>query len=673
MDTNGLSRLVRAAALLVALALSVASAHADADPPGRVARLNYTSGTVTFAPSGSDEWARVNINRPLVTGDSVWVERGALSEMHVGSTVVRLGGETSASLLRLDDDVAQFSLTQGSLNLHVRSLASGQIYEVDTPNLAFSVQSPGTYRIDVTPDGGMTTVTVRQGSAIAYGAASNTTMSAGQQVSFTGTDLQLAGSAGNPPFDDFDRWANDRDRIEDTAVSASYVSRDVIGYEELDGWGTWQRTPQYGMVWVPRVTVADWAPYRTGHWTWISPWGWTWVDDAPWGFAPYHYGRWAYFGGRWCWVPGRIVSVRPVYAPALVAFVGGSGFSFSLTIGGGTAPGVGWFPLGPGEVYRPAYAVSQTYIQSVNKTVVVNNTTINNITVNKVVYVNKNVPNAVTAVPVSVFTRGEPVGHAVHNVSPQTLRNIAAVSAAPQVAPPKHGFVGLTPHEPPVAARNAFERTVVATTPAPGHRTVRAELAGSEMPTVDRGERNKSRPGTAQQAPAGQPVPGPSRAVEREAAPSRNEQRAERDRNRQEQNAREQNQREFNQREANPRESNQREAVPRPPRRAEERPAISHVEPSRPVQPSEERRATRQDAPAPARERSEPQVERRHPERLQASEPRPEQVRQEVRQQGEAHEKRDRDGARERKAEKGERGEKGGDKHGDKADRAPAR
>jgi hypothetical protein len=538
----------------------------------------------------------------------------------------------------------------------------------------------------------MTTVTVRHGSAIAYGAASNTTISAGQQVSFTGTDLQLADSAGNPPFDDFDRWANDRDRIEDTAVSASYVSRDVIGYEELDGWGTWHRTPQYGMVWVPRVTVADWAPYRTGHWTWISPWGWTWVDDAPWGFAPYHYGRWAYVDRRWCWVPGHIVSVRPVWAPALVVFVGGSGSGFSLTVGGGTAPGVGWFPLGPGEVYRPAYAVSRTYIQNVNKTVVVNNTTINNVTVNKVVYVNKTAPNAVTAVPVSVFTRGEPVRHAVQNVLPQALRHAAEVSTAPPVAPPPHGFVGLTRHEAPIAARNAFERTVVATTPAPGHRTVRAELAGREMPTVDGSERNKSRMGTVQPAPpsqpvpatqpgaarqlvpAGQPVPVPSRAVERETAPTRNEQRVERERSRQESNAREQNQRELNQRESNQREFNQRDTVPRPPHRAEERPAISHVEPPRPAQPTEERRAMRPDTPAPAREHSEPQVERRrHPDRLQPSEPRSEQVRQETRPQVEAHEKHEREAAREKKAEKGERGEKGGDKRGDKADRAPAR
>ncbi len=70
---------------------------------------------------------------------------------------------------------------------------------------------------------------------------------------------------------------------------------------------------------------AGWAPYRNGHWAWIDPWGWTWVDDAPWGFAPFHYGRWTVVDDRWGWVPGP-VRQRAVYAPALVAFIGGAEF-----------------------------------------------------------------------------------------------------------------------------------------------------------------------------------------------------------------------------------------------------------------------------------------------------------------------------------------------------------
>src|SRR5207245_2208176 len=129
--------------------------------------------------------------------------------------------------------------------------------------------------------------------------------------------------------DDFDYWCAERDRRIDHSASARYVSDDVIGYEDLDEYGGWRPVPEYGTVWFPHTTVVGWAPYRYGHWVWISPWGWTWVDDEPWGFAPFHYGRWVVVGGVWGWVPCAprtvvgVAYVRPVYAPALVAWVGG--------------------------------------------------------------------------------------------------------------------------------------------------------------------------------------------------------------------------------------------------------------------------------------------------------------------------------------------------------------
>jgi hypothetical protein len=118
-------------------------------------------------------------------------------------------------------------------------------------------------------------------------------------------------------------------------------------------------TPDYGMVWVPASLPAGWAPYRFGRWAWVQPWGWTWIDDAPWGFAPFHYGRWALFRGVWVWVPGSI-AYRPVYAPALVVFVGaGPG---GALLNGRTR----WFPLGPEEAYVPLYRASPAYVQRLN-------------------------------------------------------------------------------------------------------------------------------------------------------------------------------------------------------------------------------------------------------------------------------------------------------------------
>src|SRR5262249_13653444 len=156
------------------------------------------------------------------------------------------------------------------------------------------------------------------------------------------------------------------------------VSPDTVGWQDLDDNGDWRNVPEYGNVWVPREVPAGWAPYHNGHWAWIEPWGWTWVDDAPWGFAPFHYGRWAYVGNSWAWVPGP-PAVRPVYAPALVAWVGGSNFSVGVSFGGGGG-GIGWFPLGPREVYVPSYQSSPTYVNRVNTT----NTVINNVNITNV-------------------------------------------------------------------------------------------------------------------------------------------------------------------------------------------------------------------------------------------------------------------------------------------------
>src|SRR5439155_255940 len=155
--------------------------------------------------------------------------------------------------------------------------------------------------------------------------------------------------AGNSPTydvhdairsDDWEDWCASRDRRWDDARSARYVSRGVIGYEDLDDNGDWRETPDYGAVWVPRGVATGWAPYRYGHWAWVEPWGWTWIDDAPWGFAPFHYGRWVYVGGGWAWVPGHVVA-RPVYAPALVVFVGGRNWSLAIAGGSGSPERVG--------------------------------------------------------------------------------------------------------------------------------------------------------------------------------------------------------------------------------------------------------------------------------------------------------------------------------------------
>ncbi|MFM0269212.1 FecR protein [Paraburkholderia aspalathi] len=473
-----------------------AASQQNTDPPGRVARLNYTAGAVTTEPAGATDWSYAQINRPLTSGDQLWNDQNARSELHIGSTAVRLGQSTSLDILNLDDNSAQLKVAQGTLSARLRELAPGSTYEIDTPNVALGLNGPGDYRVDVAPDGSSTTVTVRSGSATVYGDSGQVPVAAGQQIRFAGTNLQQVADNGAPGLDGFDQWAASRDAAEDRSVSARYVSRDIPGYQDLDANGTWRSSPQYGEVWVPRATPAGWAPYHDGHWVWQAPWGWTWVDDAPWGFAPYHYGRWAYVDDSWAWVPGPVVvSEPPVYAPALVAFVGGGGggvdWGVSLAIGGAVAAGVAWFPLGPGEPWHPHWGDhdhwSPGYYNRVNNTTVVNNynRNVTNVNVTNIhnTYINYRAPGGVTAVPATAFVHGQSVGRFAQKVDPQQWRNARINPGGPGIAPVKESFgPGLrnANYRPPAGA---MARPVVATrspaVPAAYHDSLAQRFAQS--------------------------------------------------------------------------------------------------------------------------------------------------------------------------------------------------
>lgn len=459
-------------ALLSGLVLAFSSpARADDDPPGRVARLNYIQGSISFQPEGQTDWVQANPNRPLTIGDNLWADKESRGELHIGSTSIRMGSETGITFLNLDDRTVQIQLAEGTLSVHVRRLEGGDAFEIDTPNLAFTLARAGEYRFDVDPNGGATTITVREGEGDATGGGNEYHMDSGDRATFSGTDSLTydGGQAGG--LDDFDEWTRSRDQREDSSASARYVSRDVIGYDDLDGYGQWQNVPDYGYVWFPAGVAPGWAPYRFGHWVFIAPWGWTWVEDEPWGFAPFHYGRWAVFGGAWCWVPGPVV-VRPVYAPALVVFVGGPRFGATVAFGGGG--GVAWFPLGPREVYVPPYHTSVRYVQNVNVTNtrvdvvnvtnVYNNVTVNNTTVNRITYMHQNNVAAVTAVSHDTFVNARPVGAATVRVNAQQIQ-AAEVQRNFAVAPVQKSVVGAAPTASVRPPQAVMQRQVVVKQP----------------------------------------------------------------------------------------------------------------------------------------------------------------------------------------------------------------
>jgi hypothetical protein len=428
-----------------------ASTLAQDDPPGRVARLNYTQGSVSFQVQGDQDWVQADPNRPLTTGDNIWADQNSRAEVHIDSAAIRLSAQTGLSFLNLDDRTVQLQLPQGTIEVHLRQLSAGDAFEVDTPNLAFTLTRAGEYVITTDPNGGSTLINIREGEGEVTGAGDSWDLRSGQSYDFEGTDQLSYDSRPLPEFNDFEAWCQTRDQRENNSPSAKYVSRDVDGYYDLDDYGDWSNDADYGAVWYPRSVAVDWQPYHVGHWVYIAPWGWTWVDEEPWGFAPFHYGRWALVGPRWGWIPGPVV-VRPVYAPALVGFVGGAGFGLSVTIGGGFS-GVAWFPLGPRDVFVPAYHCSPRYVQVVNvtNTRVINVTQVTN--VYNTVVINRDVTHvnytystnvrAVTAVSHDTFVNAHSVTRESVRINETQIRDVRVVSnVAP--TPTRSSYVSAT-------------------------------------------------------------------------------------------------------------------------------------------------------------------------------------------------------------------------------------
>jgi len=452
-------------ALLIVLALlALGAVSALADPPSIVGRLNLAEGAVSFKPGSLDEWAPAELNYTLTAGDHLWTDDGSRAEVHIGSSAIRLDGGTEVSFLNLDDQAAQIAVTQGAVNVRLWRLDPGEVFEIDTPNSVVTLLDPGSYTVSVQGEEG-TSVAVRSGQAEVSASGNDFNVPVGQVANLSGSGSIAYYLTPLDPPSAWDAWCAARDAREQQFASLRYVPRDMIGAEDLDDNGTWIVLAGFGPCWTPRNVAPGWAPYKFGRWAWVAPWGWTWIDNAPWGFAPFHYGRWAFVTGRWVWLPGTMVA-RPVYAPALVVFVGGGP-------GDPSAQGIGWFPLGPREVYVPPYAVSTTYVQRVNVTTI--NITVQNIeriNVTQVTYVNRTAPSAVTVVPRQSFTAGRPTTGNTISFTMDQARRAPVIGMGATVAPQRESIIGqpMAPAARPpaqVVGRPVFGRLVPAPAPQP--------------------------------------------------------------------------------------------------------------------------------------------------------------------------------------------------------------
>ncbi len=486
----------------LALASVFVTTAALADPPARVGRLSLIEGEVTFhltdtrddtrdktrdntrdnTRDDTRESAPATLNWPVSTGAALSTAPGARAEVRIGSTAIRLDGSTALEFVQVDDQSIRLRLEYGAVAVRVRSREVAGELVLETRDARVGLSDAGRYRFEAGRAPDTTAIIVFEGGAQVDADGVVLAVRPGRRAEVGRGGRARVAEAFTDGFDD---WTLARDRRDDAPRSTRYVSPETTGHESLDEHGDWRTTPEYGPVWTPRAVPAGWAPYRAGRWAWVAPWGWTWVDEAPWGFAPFHYGRWALVGGFWGWVPGAFVA-RPVFAPALVGWVGRPGWSVSVTIG--AVPAVGWFPLAPREAFFPAYRCSTAYVRNVNVTHVTNIVNVTNVPPH---YAHRHVERAVTVVPAAAVSGGQHAGRAAVRLPHATLvADAGGTSAPPPAAQPPRHFGGARRDDGGRWARRAE------TGPVPA-----MPLGGGRRPEARGGER-----AAPPQAPAAPPV-----------------------------------------------------------------------------------------------------------------------------------------------------------------------
>lgn len=339
-------------------------------PAPDVARISLMKGDVSQQRGDTGDWTATSVNAPVMRGDQVATGDNARTEIQLDSTnIVRLAGHSQLKLADLSRGRIQLQVAQGYASYTMLRGNESDV-EIDTPNVSVHPTRAGRYRVQVMADD-QTDVIVREGEAEITTPEGSTRVKEGDLITIRGRDNPEYRVSAAPAKDDWDQWNRDRDNAVYNSPSVSNTNHNYTGVNDLDNNGRWVYVPGYGNVWQP-YQQASWAPYQAGRWVWEPYYGWTWVSSEPWGWAPYHYGRWFLYSGNWCWWPGPVyVGYRPVWSPAFVFFVGfGARPGFAFGFGS-----IGWFPVGPHDVFYPWYGrgfnrvnvVSVTNINVINR------------------------------------------------------------------------------------------------------------------------------------------------------------------------------------------------------------------------------------------------------------------------------------------------------------------
>ncbi len=418
----------------------IANAQTQTDPPARVGRLAFASGTVSFHDSQDANWTAAAVNDTLTTGDSLWTEPNARSEVSVAGTRVRLDQSTQLDMLQIDDSETRLQLDQGRLDIKTFTMDTAQPYEIVTPRGTVKLAAQGDYYIESGSTQDPTRLGVRSGAAQITGLNGQVlAVRAGEVGEITGDaaspQLHTIQTAP-PPMPQY--WAQRDQQIAYTAPQ--YISADVVGYEDMQAYGAWSNDPDYGAGMVAEFGVGELAALQHRL---VGLFGALWLEL-----------------GRRAAVGLRALPLRPLGQPQQPLVLGAAGAAASTRSmrrrwsPSSAAPNwawrsatpiaapIGWFPLGPREAYVPPYTHDRAYYDRINTNARVERAVLDDRwqRAERHEAITANAPNEqmvnrrfTTVVPASAFISSQHVERAAIKVSADKL---AAAPVAPVSAPP---------------------------------------------------------------------------------------------------------------------------------------------------------------------------------------------------------------------------------------------
>jgi hypothetical protein len=325
----------------------------------RYARLGEIEGSVEAQIHPSEAWKTALRNTPLLQLSSLRTGPASHAEIELDEgSILRLGENSACELsdytrlstgqrithISVDRGVAYFSGESSWRDALILSMPSAQV----------SIRRGSRVRMEADPDSSQ--FAVLEGDARLSSAAIDLDVPEGKMLR-----LRLGRSDKFyllPEISqlDSDTWSLTRDKLLVGDASRSRLPGLQYGVRDLDAFGEWIDTAEFGMAWKPKAGEG-WVPFREGKWQWYEGLGFTWIGAESWGWLPYHYGRWMLQPSQgWIWAPGA----RHAFKAGDVYWLRGPG----LVGWGPLAPGEGWAGVGTPSLYLKTSSTFARYAPS---------------------------------------------------------------------------------------------------------------------------------------------------------------------------------------------------------------------------------------------------------------------------------------------------------------------